>query len=266
MKKWKYSVSSADDAPSSAPILLKGSICENLKTASELGYQAIEVHTRPDEEFDYEAIRKAEEQYGVKVAMIITGRLNTEGLCSLVDDRPYVTDAAMKGMKDYVDIAEKMKADLVIGWIKGNVPAGGNRKKYIDRLARNLRVLASYAKERDVKLNLEVINHYEVNIFTTADEVMDFLEEYHIDNLYVHLDTFHMGIDECDPVKAIQRCKGKIGYFHLADNSRRYPGTGQFDFKKILNALEAAGTTDTCPWSASPGPANWKRQKERSPI
>ena len=100
MKKWKYSVSSADDAPSSAPILLKGSICENLKTASELGYQAIEVHTRPDEEFDYEAIRKAEEQYGVKVAMIITGRLNTEGLCSLVDDRPYVTDAAIKCMKD----------------------------------------------------------------------------------------------------------------------------------------------------------------------
>ena len=253
MKKWKYSVSSADDAPSSAPILLKGSICENLKTASELGYQAIEVHTRPDEEFDYEAIRKAEEQYGVKVAMIITGRLNTEGLCSLVDDRPFVTDAAMKGFKDYVDIAEKMKADLVIGWIKGNVPAGGNRKKYIDRLARNLRVLASYAKERDVKLNLEVINHYEVNIFTTADEVMDFLEEYHIDNLYVHLDTFHMGIDECDPVKAIQRCKGKIGYFHLADNSRRYPGTGQFDFKKILNALEAAGydgylSVECFPW------------------
>ena len=82
---------------------------------------------------------------------------------------------------------------------------------------------------------------------------MRFLEEYQIDNLYVHLDTFHMGIDECDPVKAIERCAGHIGYFHLADNSRRYPGTGQFDFVKILKALETAGyngylSVECLPW------------------
>lgn len=253
VKKWDYAVSCADSAPASAPILLKGSICENLKKAAELGYQAIEVHTRPDEEFDYEAIRQAEQTYGVKAAMIITGRLNTEGMCSLIDDRPYVTDAAMKGMREYIDIACEMKADLVIGWLKGNVPAGGCREKYLNRLARNLEILAEYAKERNVKLNLEVINRYEVNIFTTADEIMEFLEKYKIDNLYVHLDTFHMGIDECDPVEAIRRCKGKIGYFHLADNSRRYPGSGQFNFTKILNALEEAGyegylSVECLPW------------------
>ncbi len=253
MKKWKYAVSSADDAPSTAPILLKGSICENLKTASELGYDAIEVHTRPDEAFDYEAIAEAEKKYGTKVAMIITGRLNTEGKCSLIDDRPYVVDAAMKGMKQYIEIAAKMKADLVVGWIKGNVPAGGNRKKYMDRLAKNLRELAVYAKERSVKLNVEIINRYEVNIFTTAEEFMNFLDEYKIDNLYPHLDAFHMGIDECDPVKAIETCKGQIGYFHLADNSRRYPGTGQFDFKKLLQALEQSGydgylSVECLPW------------------
>lgn len=253
MKKWNYAVSSADDAPMTAPILLKGSICDNLEKAAELGYQAIEVHTRPDEEFDYEAIRKAEAKYGCKVGMIITGRLNTEGMCSLIDDRPYVVDAAMAGMKEYIHIAQRMKADLVIGWIKGNIPAGGSREKYISRLAKNLRILADYAKERKVKLNLEVINRYEVNIFTTADEIMTFLEKYKIDNLYVHLDTFHMGIDECDPVEAIRRCRGKIGYFHLADNSRRYPGTGQFDFAKILEALEEVGydgylSVECLPW------------------
>ena len=47
-----------------------------------------------------------------------------------------------------------------------------------------------------------------------------------------------MGIDECDPVEAIRLCRGKLGYFHLADNSRRYPGSGQFDFSRILDALD----------------------------
>ena len=262
MKKWKYAVSSADNAPTTAPILLKGSICENLKTAAELGYDGIEVHMRPDDEFDAEEILKAEETYGTKVAMIITGRLNTEGKCSLIDDRPYVTDAAMKGMKEYIDLAHQIKADLVIGWIKGNVPAGGDRKKYLDRLAKNLRILAEYAKERDVKLNVEIINRYEVNIFTTAEETMRFLEEYQIDNLYAHLDAFHMGIDECDPGAAIKRCKGKIGYFHLADNSRRYPGTGQFDFAKLLHALEEAEYDGYLSVECLPWPSELEAAKE----
>lgn len=238
MKKWNYAVSSADDAPVTAPILLKGSVCENLKMAASLGYQAIELHTREDEDYDYEAIRQVEKECGAKLAMIITGRLNTEGQCNLIDDVPYIVDTAMARMKDYINMAARLGADLVIGWVKGNIPAGKKREKYINRLATNLRILAEYGAQRDVKLNLEVINRYEVNIFTTADEVMEFIESYAIDNLYVHLDTFHMGIEEGDPIKAIKRCRGKIGYFHLADNSRQYPGSGQFDFKRILNALE----------------------------
>jgi len=241
VEKWRYAISSADEAPMTAPILLKGSICDNLKKAADLGYDGIEVHTREDEEYDFGEIKKAEEAYGVKVAMIITGRLNTEGCCNLIDDVPYVVETAMKRMKDYIDMAEKAGADIVIGWVKGNVPAGKKREKYIKRLAANLRVLAQYGAERNVRLNLEVINRYEVNVFTTAEETMEFIETYQIDNLYVHLDTFHMGIDENDPVEAIRRCKGKIGYFHLADNSRQYPGRGQFDFKRILAALDEVG-------------------------
>lgn len=238
MRSWKFAVSSADEAPVTAPILLQGDIVANLMKAAQLGYDAIEVHTREDVELDYDTIQKAMDCIGVRVGMVITGRLNTEGACSLMADEPYIVAAAMDGMRRYIDMAQKLKADLVIGWVKGNIPKGGNCEKYLNRLAKNLRILAAYGAERGVKLNLEVINRYEVNVFTTAEETMSFLEKYQIDNCYVHLDTFHMGIDECDPIKAIRRCKGKLGYVHLADNSRRYPGSGQFDFKKILQALD----------------------------
>ena len=253
MKQWKFAVSSADEAPATAPILLQGTVEENLQTASNLGCDAIEVHTREDVELDYEAIRAAYQRTGARVSMVITGRLNTEGMCSLVADEPYIVSATMDGMRQYIDMAQKLEADIVIGWVKGNVPKGGKREKYLDRLAKNLRVLASYGAERNVKLNLEVINRYEVNIFTTARETMDFLEKYQLDNCYVHLDTFHMGIDECDPVEAIRLCRGKLGYFHLADNSRRYPGSGQFDFSCMLNALEEIGydgylSVECLPW------------------
>lgn len=253
MKNWKYAVSSADEAPSTAPILLQGGVIENLEKAAELGYDAIEVHTREDVEFDCEAIRAAYERTGARVSMVITGRLNTEGMCSLIADEPYIAGAAMEGMRRYIDMARKMEAGIVVGWVKGNVPKGGRREKYLDRLAKNLRSLAAYGAERGVPLNLEVINRYEVNIFTTAAETLAFLDRYQLENCYVHLDAFHMGIDECDPVEAIRLCRGRLGYFHLADNSRRYPGSGQFDFVRLLGALEEIGyegylSVECLPW------------------
>lgn len=238
MNKWKYAVSSADEAPPTAPILLQGSIVENLTTAGKLGYDAIEVHTREDVQLDYDVIQNAMERTGVKVSMVITGRLNTEGHCSLVADEPYIVTATLDGMYSYVDMAQRLNAGLVIGWVKGNVPPGKSREKYLNRLANNLRPISIYARDRNVPLNLEVINRYETNIFNTAQEVMTFLEKYELKNCYAHLDTFHMGIDENDPNVAIQLCKKKLGYFHVADNSRGYPGSGQFNFKRILHALE----------------------------
>lgn len=241
MKQWRYAVSSAPEAPSSAPILLRGTVGENLEKAAAMGYNAIEVHTREDVPYDYAALRADYERIGARVAMVITGRLNTEGMCSLTADEPYITAAAMEGMRRYIDMAHGLDADIVIGWVKGTVPKGGIREKYMDRLAANLRILAAYGAEREVKLELEVINRYETNIFNTAAETVAFLEKYELDNCYVHLDTFHMGIEETDPIGAIRLCKGRLGYFHLADNSRLYPGTGQFDFKKYLDALEEVG-------------------------
>lgn len=238
---WKFAVSSADAAPQSAPILLQGSICENLVKAANLGYHAIEVHTRENVELDYKEIEKTSKECGAKVCMIITGRLNTEGQGNLIDDRRYVVDSTMDGMRQYIDMAQKLGADIVIGWVKGNIPAGVDRGKYLKRLAGNLRILSKYGKERGVKLNLEVINHYEVNIFTTAQETLSFIEDYNLDNCYVHLDSFHMGLEECNPLDAIRLCKDKIGYVHVADSTRRYPGSGQFDFPKILHTLEEVG-------------------------
>lgn len=243
MKQWKIAVSSADAAPLTAPILMLGGVADNLRKAGALGFQAIEVHTREDVELDYEGIAQAAAESGCKVGMIITGRLNTEGKCDLISDIPYITKAAIDGMKQYIDMAHKVGAEgIVVGWVKGNVPAGGDRAKYMARLAKNFKILNDYGKEKGVRLNIEVINRYEVNVFTTAEETMSFLEAHpELDNCYAHLDTFHMNIDECDPVAAIRRCKGRLGYFHLADNSRRYPGSGQLDFKTMFETLEEIG-------------------------
>ena len=238
MKHFCYALSSAAYAPQTAPILLKGDISGNLKKAGELGYDAIEIHLRENDPVDIRSVVNAMEQTGTKVSMIVTGRLNTEGGCSLLDDRPYAMHAAIEGTKQYIEMASAVSADLVIGWLVGNIPAGAlSRERYLLRLAENLRLLSVYAKEKNVRINIEVINRLEVNVFTTVKSLTDFISSYNLENIYVHLDTFHMNIDENSFREAILTAGNKLGYFHLADNTRRYPGSGTIDFKSILALL-----------------------------
>lgn len=237
MKNWQFALSSADEAALSAPILLRGDIRENLTQAGKLGYQGLEVHTRETVRWDYSAIDEVMQQCGVRISAIVSGRLNTEGQVDLINDIPYITQSAVTGMKQYIEMAQRLKTNVVVGWVKGKIPAGGSEKRYLDRLAYHLQILNDHAGEHGVKLFLEVINRYETNIFNTAETTLEFLETNNLNRCFVHLDTFHMGIDETDSAAAIKLCGNKLGYMHFADNTRSYPGSGQVDFRKILQAL-----------------------------
>lgn len=241
MRKWKLAISSADDAPATSPILLKGTVCDNLKAAASLGYDAIEVHMRETEPIDVERISDIMEKYKVKIAMLVTGRLNTEAHLSLMDDDAQIAAQAREGLKHYIDIAEQLGAGIVIGWAKGKVPAGKEKRPYMDRLAQHLAALGEYGQIRNVPLNLEVINRYETNIFNTAYETVDFLKKYSLKNCFVHLDTFHMNIEENDMYEAIRCTKGLLGYFHIADNDRNFIGHGMLNCRKIFDTLEETG-------------------------
>lgn len=241
MKNWKLALSTADISPASAPILLNGTIPENLQTAAALGYDAIEVHTREDAPLDIPAILATYRRCPTRVAMVVTGRLNTEGRVSLIDDVPYARQAAMDGMRRYIDIASELGAGLVIGWARGKVPPGKLAESYLERLARSLRSLAHTAETQNVPLNIEVINRYEVNLLRTTRETVDFLNHYELANCFVHLDTFHMNIEETNMIDAIYTAGKRLGYVHLADNNRRYPGAGCLDFARFFRALDASG-------------------------
>lgn len=243
LRTWKYSVSYAEQTPETAPLPLDGPLEDALRLASEMGYDAIEYHTRENIALDLMKLRQIQSECGIRICSIVSGRLFTQGKCSLLDDAIYISERAMQGMQEYILLAETIGADLVIGWAKGVVPPSGNRIEYLHRLAGYLRFLGAFGQEHNVRIFLEVINRYETNIFNTAAETADFIRVHHLDNCYVHLDTFHMSIEEADPYEAIRYCGKDLGYIHVADNTRRYPGSGQLDFCRFLQTLEEIGYT-----------------------
>ena len=104
--------------------------------------------------------------------------------------------------------------------------------------------VAEKAKAVGVTINLEIVNRFESNLLNTAAEGMDFLRDTVMDNVYLHLDTFHMNIEEADPAQAIALAGDRLGYFHVGESHRGYLGSGTIDFAPILDALIAQNYDD----------------------
>ena len=57
------------------------------------------------------------------------------------------------------------------------------------------------------------------------------------ESVRLHLDTFHMNIEEANPAAAIRLAGDKIGYFHIGESNRGYLGDGVIDFDRTFDAL-----------------------------
>ncbi|MER9926670.1 sugar phosphate isomerase/epimerase [Mesorhizobium sp. M0048] len=113
-----------------------------------------------------------------------------------------------------------------------------------DRSAGTLAEVAETAKSAGVRLNLEIVNRFESNLLNTAAQDMAFIADSGSDNIFLHLDSFHMNIEEADVGLAIRNAASKIGYVHIGESHRGFLGTGNIDFAAIFDALTAIGYSD----------------------
>jgi D-psicose/D-tagatose/L-ribulose 3-epimerase len=108
-----------------------------------------------------------------------------------------------------------------------------------------LKRLAREAAAAGVTLGLEVVNRYETNLLNTADAALAFIAEVDEPNVGVHLDTYHMNIEEDDMFGPVRRCGDKLVYVHIGESHRGYLGSGSVDFSTFFKALAAQGYAGT---------------------
>jgi D-psicose/D-tagatose/L-ribulose 3-epimerase len=101
--------------------------------------------------------------------------------------------------------------------------------------------LAGRAREMGITLGLEPVNRYESNLINTGQQALNFIAATGADNITLHLDSYHMNIEEGDVAGAIRRYRGRIGYVHVNESHRGYLGTGSIDFAAFFRALAEVG-------------------------
>ena len=104
-----------------------------------------------------------------------------------------------------------------------------------------LKRLARRARDAGVTVGLEVVNRYETNLLNTAAQALDFVREIDEPNVGVHLDSYHMNIEENDLSAPIRLCGEHLVYAHVGENHRGYLGSGNVDFATFFRALAEIG-------------------------
>lgn len=106
-----------------------------------------------------------------------------------------------------------------------------------DNVVGALRTLAQEAEGLGVNLGLEICNRYETNVVNTASQALRLADDIGADNVVIHLDSYHMNIEESDFTRPVIEVGDRLGYVHIGENHRGYLGSGHLDFATFFHAL-----------------------------
>ena len=97
-------------------------------------------------------------------------------------------------------------------------------------------------RELGVQLGVEVVNRYETNVLNTAAQASaSWRTPSARTNVVVHLDTYHMNIEEPDMCTPVLDAGSRLGYVHIGESHRGYLGSGTVDFDSFFRALATIG-------------------------
>jgi D-psicose/D-tagatose/L-ribulose 3-epimerase len=124
-----------------------------------------------------------------------------------------------------------------LGWKSGSPPT---QTEY-DNMVKALKPVARKAREYGMLIGIEPCNRYETHLLNTAEQSLAFLERLDEPNVTIHLDTYHMNIEEKGIAQGILDAREHLRYIHLSESDRGTPGAGTVGWDEIFAALKAVG-------------------------
>jgi D-psicose/D-tagatose/L-ribulose 3-epimerase len=204
------------------------------KTA-ELGFDIIEISALDPKTMNLAYTRKLVEAAGIEAVM----SLGLGASADISSNDPDRVKAGEQRLDEVIAGARDVGAKYVGGILysafqKYDEPP---TEAGIRGSAEAIRRAAEKAAASGITLGMEVVNRYETNILNTAAQGVEFCKLVGAPNVKVHLDSYHMNIEEANAEQAIVDTADHLGYFHVGESNRGYLGAGSIDFQRIFAGL-----------------------------
>ena len=204
------------------------------------GFDCVEIAVEQPQDIHPAQVRRELERHGLRAGPVCA--------CFPPQRDLRGTLAQQSATVDYVcalvDIAVALDAPGVAGPMysaTGRADAVPPRERRQQRasIVKNLRRIGRYAEVRGKKIFIEPLNRFETDFLNTVDQGLALLAEVGSPALQLHLDTFHMNIEEKSLPAAIRRAGKHLGHLHACGSDRGTPGGDHTDWLGIAAALKA---------------------------
>ncbi len=209
-------------------------IIEFINRAHELGFNGVEIIVEGFSENEIENAKEVIEELDLRVSL--HAPFSDINIASLNSG---IRNESLRQIKRSIDLADYLSADSVTLHSGRISPLSMRFKEKAWELNINsLRILARYAKKRDIKLCLENSSNYYGLFCCRIDEVREVLES--VENLHFTLDVGHA--NTCNSVFEFLEFIERTINIHLHDNNGKNDehlavGEGNIDFEKFFREL-----------------------------
>ncbi|MEP7288501.1 MAG: sugar phosphate isomerase/epimerase [Chloroflexota bacterium] len=209
-----------------------------IRQTAEAGFDLLEIPLMHPTEFDAATAGKVLKEVGLRA----TGSL------ALPKDAhmPFYPEQATVFLKSAIDKVAEFGGETLagcihchLGTLTGKPPTSRER----EIVANTLGEVALYAKTRGVSLGVEAVNRYESYLYNIAADVLDLLKTINMDNVFLHLDTYHMNIEEHGFSGPLKQSGAEVRHIHMSESDRGIPSEGNVNWDDVFAGLKAINYT-----------------------
>lgn len=213
-----------------------------LQKVKDLGYAAVEFSIVDMSRGHLETIKSEVDRLGLET--IICGVVGPDK--SLIDPDEKVRRQGLGFYRDLLKVCEAVGAKTIVGptysvGIHDHVLEPGGRHAAEKRFVESLKELAPAAESQGVRIAIEPLNRYESNFLNLGSDTVRLIDQVDSPAMGLHLDPYHMNIEEPGFTAPIVEAGEKLFHFHICENDRGAPGTGTINWDEIASALRKIG-------------------------
>ena len=156
---------------------------------------------------------------------------------------PFDPGGAERFLAEAVELTAALGSSVLTGCLYthlGTLTGKPPEPEELESVARVLKSTARRAAGYGVELGVEAVNRYETYLINLASQTSDVLDAIDEPNVFAHLDTYHMNIEEKGFYEPIVSLGPRLRYIHLSESDRGTPGTGNVHWDEVFRGLEDA--------------------------
>jgi len=203
------------------------------------GFETVEIPVEDPSHIDPQHVRRELEKHGLACGSICACMGPGRDFRGSAEEQK----TAMDYCKAIIDQAAVIGCPSIIGPVysvvgKADAVEPAQQKKEWALVVKNLKELCKYAEKKGIQICVEPLNRFETDFLNTVEQALKLVRDVGSKALKIHLDTFHMNIEQKNQADSIRKAGKLLAHFHACGSDRGTPGNDHIDWKPIAKALK----------------------------